>query len=34
LGLGLDMEPCPMRCEPEGDTYFHPEMSLSRDIGC
>ena len=25
-------EPCPMRCEPEGDAYFHPEMSLSRDF--
>ena len=25
-------QPCPMRCEPEGATYFHPEMSLSPGI--
>ena len=25
-------QPCPMRCEPEGGTYFHPEMSLSPDF--
>ena len=27
-------EPCPMRYGPEGDTYFHPEMSLSPDFCC
>ena len=28
------IEPCPMRYGPEGDTYFHPEMSLSPDFCC
>ena len=25
-------QPCPMRCEPEGEPYFHPKMSLSTDF--
>ena len=30
----VKIEPCPMRYGPEGDTYFHPEMSLSPDFCC
>ena len=28
----VKLEPCPMRCEPEGDAYFHPKMSLRADF--
>ena len=32
--LFVNGKPCPMRYGPEGDTYFHPEMSLSPDFCC
>jgi hypothetical protein len=28
----VNFKPCPMRCEPEGDAYFHPKMSLRADF--